>query len=58
MTKLPTSVSILNCLCSNGHKVKGVAEGKAKPCEDCGQTLDEKTGDISHPWVERSVQGH
>ena len=31
-------------LCSNGHKVKGVAEGKARSCKDCGQTLDEKLG--------------
>ena len=29
-------------LCSNSHYVKGVAEGKAKPCNECGQTLDEK----------------
>ena len=29
-------------LCSNGHKVKGVAEGEAKPCNDCGQTLHER----------------
>ena len=29
-------------LCRNGHYVKGVAEGKAKPCDECGQTLDEK----------------
>ena len=29
-------------LCSNGHKVKGVAEGEAKPCNDCGQTLQER----------------
>ena len=26
-------------LCSNGHKVKGVAEGQAKPCNECDQTL-------------------
>ena len=29
-------------LCSNGNKVKGVAEGEAKPCNDCGQTLHER----------------
>ena len=29
-------------LCSNGHKVKGVAEGEAKPCNDCGQILYER----------------
>ena len=29
-------------LLSNSYYVKGVAEGKAKPCDECGQTLYEK----------------
>ena len=26
-------------LCSSGHKVKGVSEGEARPCDECDQTL-------------------
>ena len=29
-------------MCHFGHYVKGVAEGKAKPCEECDQTYVEK----------------
>ena len=29
-------------ICSSGHTVKGVAEGKAKPCKECCQSFDDK----------------
>ena len=29
-------------ICSNGHFVKGVAEGKATPCSECHQSFDDQ----------------
>ena len=29
-------------ICHLGHYVKGVDEGKAKPCEECNQTFDNR----------------
>ena len=29
-------------ICSSGHTVKGVAEGKATPCSECHQSFDDQ----------------
>ena len=44
----PFKLDKVDWLCSIGHTVKGVAEGKAKPCEEgeCDQTFDNKIADF------------
>ena len=37
-------------ICNEGHTIKGVADSKANPCEECNQTFDDRLeiGEVFH----------